>query len=181
MIQGTVVKVSEVAYGPLVTFLTSPKPLGQFYQTLLKILLNYWIQGFFLNEGQHPLLKEMKKTYTFLWKKIDPHWSPTLTLGSWFEHSCIYATIACIVIKIDPNCSPTITLINHDSNKLESTLSEDASTRVSFFLARWFLKIPHLEQLKRTCSNVSKNVFSTCIHYFSYKFHDTCQRRVFTL
>lgn len=83
--------------------------------------------------------------------------------------------------KIDPHCSPTLTLINHDSNKLESTLSEDASTRVSFFLAKWFLKIPHLEQLKRTCSNVSKNVFSTCIHYFSYKFHDTCQRRVFTL
>lgn len=71
MIQGTVVKVSEVAYGPLVKFLTSQKPLGQFYQTLLKILLNYWIQGFFLNEGQHPFLKgDEKKTIHSFEKKL---------------------------------------------------------------------------------------------------------------
>jgi len=48
---------------------------------------------------------------------------------------------------------PHLTTRDNDLNKLESTLSEDASTQVSAFLAKWFLRRRFLKNI----NNISLN------------------------
>lgn len=154
MIQGTVVKVSEVAYGPLVTFLTSPKPLGQFYQTLLKILLNYWIQGFFLNEGQHPILKEMKKNlYIHLkknWPTLKPHPNPGIMI--WTLLHLRYLRMLQHKLPLFWLIGPTIPQ-GIWFEQLKSKLPDDP--HVTAFLAEWFLR----RFLEKKPTNFQKNVY----------------------
>lgn len=120
-------------------------------------MLPHKLQGFFANRVFEKNI--CKDSSIFPYKNTTPTMAPPYPRGLWFKQTwittwwCFHTSYGnsgqllfqkiflCIFIcKIQPSVWPRLTLRIMIWKKLESSLSENASIEVSYFLDEWFLK-----------------------------------------